>query len=146
MPTGAGMKLGVAVSLGRLELGVQRGVEPGILGTGGQRAARGAEELNAELEGLGPWRATGSAEQDVAPLRPARGARNQGVLGLGGQWRAWSPSCGARTEDAELGVLGLGGRRDPGALGCGVTQGLARTAPERSAARKRGRGPGAPCG
>lgn len=94
---------------------MQRDVEPGILGTEGQRTARGAEELDAEFEGLGPWRATGSAEQDVAPLRPARGARNQGVLGLGGQRRAWSPSCGAQTGDAELGVLGIGGRKDPGA-------------------------------
>lgn len=145
MPAGAGVKLGAAVSLGRLGLGVQRGVEPGILGTGGQRAARGAEELDAELEGLGPWRATGSAEQDVAPLRPARGARNQGVLGLGGQRRAWR-AAGRRRETQSWGYWALEGAETPAHRGAGLTRGLVRTAPERSAARKRGRGPGAPCG
>lgn len=71
------MKLGAAVSSGRLGLGVQRGVEPGVLGPGGQKAARGAEELDSDLEGLGSWRVAGSVEQDIAPLRPAQVAQSQ---------------------------------------------------------------------
>lgn len=89
----AGMKLRAAVSSGRLGLDVQRGVEPGVLEPGGQRAAWGAEELDSDLEGLGSWRVAGIAEQDIAPLRPAQVA--QRVLGLGGQRAARSPSCRA---------------------------------------------------
>lgn len=47
------MKLRAAVSFGRLGLGVQRGVEPGVLGPEEQRAARGAEELDSNSRGFG---------------------------------------------------------------------------------------------
>lgn len=123
----AGMKFGAAVSSGRLGLGVQRGVEPGVLGPGGQRAAQGSEELDSDLEGLGSWRVAGSAEQDIAPLRPAQVAQSQLVLGLGGQREARGPSCGARAGDAGPGVLGLGGREvsaGPGAHGPGAQRSL----------------------
>lgn len=106
----AGMKLGAAVSSGRLGLGEQRGVEPGVLEPGGQRAARGAEELDSDLEGLGSWRVAGSVEQDIAPLRPAQVAQNQRVLGLGGQREArGARAAGRRRETQGRGYWALEG-------------------------------------
>lgn len=137
----AGMKLGAAVSSGRLGLGVQRGVEPGVLEPGGHRAARGAEELDSDLEGLGVLKGGGERGAGHCALAPCTGcAEPVESWALEGSGKRGARAAGRGRETQGPGVLGLGGRgvsAGPGAHGPGEQRRLPARPRPRSPVRVR---------